>query len=542
MLELQKTRLTSQAYAEEWFRNYSEIEHFLTSDLRHSQRGIESLLLRITLFTHEKQHIPYLLLIHQIFYDPNQGEDYKRKNINNLIADLHQNIIKKEGRNPLFDFMPPYYVILLISDLRMNGYNIDPLIWKLSPKPGENPVLTLQLFGDYSAKGFPENLLYLFKHLTGGKIGEGIISKMAISAVLSNNLRGFDHLIREIKNDEYQILPLIYAAVRYIDRGEVSSALKIGETLKQVEDQCAFYLRVSKALADNKNISVLNDLNLSHERPEITISIMIGLISYYMSSGENPDTVSRIFDEANQKLLLIEDEYIRSLQTIEIMDLSLKLGKHETFGSLFNGLIFRLKQDYSEDSLVTLKIHLLQVLVNNDQKDKALEMNELLESDSNNKVLNIEISILQMLRRIDDNMSRQDILFNKPGTDVYNANYKPVFTALDLLNKYLPATAQQSHYFVCQNMAKNEFYNQAIEFRYSMEEDFNTRRIDANIPLYAVSNGNIDEAKRFLKNIEDYRTRLDIMLCLTPYLEKAHRHEEAFEKIRNWAVNTFETA
>jgi hypothetical protein len=90
-------------------------------------------------------------------------------------------------------------------------------------------------------------------------------------------------------------------------------------------------------------------------------------------------------------------------------------------------------------------------------------------------------------------------------------------------------------------MAKNGFYDQAIEIRNSMEEDFDTRRIDANMPLYAASNGHIEKSVRLLKNIADYQTRLDIMLCITPYLEKARRHEEAQERIRDWAVNSFET-
>jgi hypothetical protein len=206
--------MTGNQAKSDWYRNFSEIEYFLSSDLRESKWGINRLLQRITLFDKSKQHIPYLLLIQLIHYDIKYDKAYKKEIISKLISDLYRNIIQKTPRNQLLDFIPPYYVISLLLDLYLVGYKIDPLLQKLEPNPGENPLITIQLLGNYALEGFPEALLFLYSKLGyNGRVGDGTLSKLSLSALYYKNFNGFNYIFSRIKKEDFKVRPLICLSV-----------------------------------------------------------------------------------------------------------------------------------------------------------------------------------------------------------------------------------------------------------------------------------------------------------------------------------------
>lgn len=533
--------MTFKNYTTEWYRKYSEIEYFLTSDLRNSIWGIERLLQRITLFDKTKQHIPYLLLIHLIYYETGYNKAYKSEAISKLISELYRNIFKKAGRNPLFDFLPPYYVILLLSELHMNGYKIDLLLRKFEPNSGENPVITLGFLGNYSIDGFPETLFYIFtKLVSNGRIGDGTLSRMAVSAILSQNFKGFYYLLAKIRNDDYKVSPLLYATVAHINRNEIDLALKIEKSLKTFYDRCTFYVGIAKALADNGKINILNELKLINCEPGINVSLLAGMIRFYFRAG-NQELASRLFEEATQDLGLIKDKLVRSIQTVSIIDVALFLGKQELLTFYLDELSSYMEHFNNEEERGMVRQYLLQILLYNNQKEKARDLNNLWNKDIYNNNIEIQIAISAMLRRIHHKTRHINSLRETPDEDLFVSDYKVIFDAIELLDGDLINFKDESRYYVSLNMAKNGLYKQASEMSHSMKEEYFTKRIITSIPFYALNNGHIEQAIDFAKEIADERARFDVLLCIAPYLDKINRHEESFEMIRNWAIYNFDT-
>ena len=76
-------------------KDFSEIDYFFSSNLATSSWGVDRLLQRVILFDPLKRHIPYLLLIHIIFYNTDLEHSLKKEILNKLIDELYKKIIKK---------------------------------------------------------------------------------------------------------------------------------------------------------------------------------------------------------------------------------------------------------------------------------------------------------------------------------------------------------------------------------------------------------------------------------------------------------------
>jgi hypothetical protein len=523
----------------DWYKNFSEIDYFLSSNLRESKWGIDRLLQRIILFDKSKQHIPYLLLIQLIHYNNKYDQLIKKEIVSKLVSELYRNVIQKATRNQLFDFMPPYYVISLLLDLHIAGYKIDTLLRKFKPNPGENPVVTLQLFGNYNVEGFPEALLFLYsKMVFSGRLGDGILSKLSIMALYYKNFHGFHYIFSQIRKEDFKVRPLIYLAVEYIEENMIDEALKIEKKLKEFKDKCDFYLSISLSMAKHGKIDVLKELKRSINEPSLNICILRGLVQYYLNIG-NKEIALKLFSEAILNLDHIKDKLIRSMQTIVIINMALKLDKPELYAKHMDDLLFSMKHAHKEiEEHRILKMNLLQVLLNNNQKEKTKELNDFWSKDFYDKWVDIHIIILDLLNHIDHELKsgNHQVEMNKDRD--FSVTYKAVFNALDLMDE--DESKDESRYYVTLNMAKNGFYKESLNMRNSMKEDSGTLRIDASLPFYALNNKHFKQALDFANSISDEKTRLDIFLCISLYLEKESKTEESFKMIRNWAIYNFD--
>ena len=108
--------------------SFSEIDYFFSSKLAETAWGIERLMQRIILFENSKRHIPYLLLIHMALYNPELTSSSKNEILENLVEELYNRLIKKSQRNPLIDFISPYFVFEILFDLFILGINVKGLI------------------------------------------------------------------------------------------------------------------------------------------------------------------------------------------------------------------------------------------------------------------------------------------------------------------------------------------------------------------------------------------------------------------------------
>ena len=523
----------------EWYRKYSEIDYFLTSDLRDSSFGIVRLLQRIELFEQMKQHIPYLLLIHLINYNTGYDNAYKNEILKKLLSRLSQKTLNQTGHNQLLDFIPPFYVIQLLIELQMKGYAIELLIRKLETNPGEDPVFTLKDYGNYAIEGFPETLLYLFNKLVyKGRDKDKLVWEIANAALGANNLKGFEHLFSKISNNDAKTSLLLTLSVYHVNKNEIDKALKLKSSFKKPVQQSNFYLSIAIALAHNGKIDVLKELKFTNNNPTINLCILNAMIRFYIKAG-NQEIASKLFSEAVINLDNIKDKLVRSFHTIYMLVLALKLGKQEYYSRYLDTITFYMRYFHKDKELEILRYELLEVLLLNNKMGKAKELNDLWNLDKFNNVSNLTYIISEMLRNIDYEMSKMNISGALRNDEIFEKNYKVIIDVIE----YFPLDVykEDSLHAVSLNLSKYGFYKQALDIRNSIKEDFFARKIDTALPFYALNNGHTDKAIEFARDIKDEKTRLDVMLCMTPFLEKTDRHKESFEMIRNWAMYNFDT-
>ncbi len=314
--------------------------------------------------------------------------------------------------------------------------------------------------------------------------------------------------------------------------------MKVESKLKKFQDKCDFYISVSLSLAKNGKIEVLKELKHSINEPALNICILRGIFQYYLNIG-NKEIAERLLNEAFLNLKHIKDNQIRSMLTITVINLALKLDKLELYTELLDDLLFRMERIPKEsDGHRMLRMNLYQVLLISNQKEKAKELIDIWNKDFYDKNTELFIVILDLLFHLDREI-RSSRLQTKTNPESHFLDYyKVVFDALDLMD--FESIKDESRYFITLNMAKNGFYKEAINMRDSMEIDFGTKRIDASLPFSALNNGHFEQAMEFASSISDEKTRLDIYLCISLYLAKDSKTEESFEMIKNWAIYNFD--
>ena len=534
------------AVASSDYRNYSEIDYILGSDLHETPWGIGRLMQRFPLFDLSKRHIPYLLLIHKVFFNVNFPKEDRNEVLNSLLDGLYREVLRKNKRNQLIDFFPKYFVIRLLFDLYRADYRIDKLVRGLDNEHG--PVMDILKYGDCSADGFPQSFwMFLEKCVFIGKSRDIFLSEIARSCLSVHNFNGFYHILESIKDK-----PLVShfygsAAIIHVERNEIGKALKIAESERNKAIKSAIYLDIALSLSRAGKLDVLRELKHTTSAPELLFGIVFGMMDYHSRRNEHL-IVYKLLDEAFVFLGKIKDYYIRILYLIWIMEFTYKIGNSAKFENSKEDIL--LIDNWLTDKERNNTRHFFcRKLISIGQYDEAksyiLKWFVPDEAQGNfwqQQILHttFQVMVEQELNIIDMNI-RHDRIFQPevPSKSIVNY-FKP---ALEIAGMIMgDIFKEESMQIIAGRMAKQGFYEEAFKIRDSIKESSFQTLIESSIPMYALANCNVAEALHSVEMISDEKTRLSVQLCMAPHLEKLQHPMEATRFIREWSNYIFQNS
>ena len=542
------------------YKEFSEIDYFFSSNLANTAWGIDRLLQRVILFDPLKRHIPYLLLIHIIYYNNDFDRLQKKEILNKLIVDLYKNVIKKAARNPLTDFIPSYFTMSLLLDLFIAGFNVKPLIRKLKLDQIENPVMSIKKYGDYSTEGFPEALVFFFEQLVFYKdirnklIFEAmnksnyrrVLSEMAQSAVLANNFVGYNHILGKIKDKAFRHKPLLRAACVHAERKEISQAIRIAESAKTFREKCFLYTDISFTLLMDDQLEIVHEMERNITSPEIRFAFVANKAYYYILKQMHEKAI-RAMEEAYDLSKLIEDIFFDTINNSQLYYFESLLGRKEEASGNLGNAIFNINQILKPPDNEIAFDYLVYRLAINNQYEKMKELIDEKYSDQNqfddwnrnhNTCQNYQMIIDHILLSIDSRIREQKrkMKLIQPLTlpELYN-------TAKVVVNM-IPADVYRDEYMVkiALHYAKHGFYQEAKEVLPYIKDESFRQQFDMECPIYALINGNTEESISMANSIPNNKLRTEILLSIAPQLAKQNHYKESLEFMREWAVNFFQ--
>jgi hypothetical protein len=528
------------------YRNFSEIDYLLGSNLAETPLGLSKAMQRLTLFDLPKRHIPYLLLIHKVFYNVDFPEADKKEAINKLLAGLYREVIHKNSRKQLSDFFPSYFVYRLLLDLYIAGYRIDRVVRGV--KDESDAIEEIIKYGDFSAGGFPQFLwtdLAKYKHL--GKYRGEVLHAIALKTLFAGNIDGFYSLLDLMKEYKLNSISFIGAIANLVYRNEIDQAIKIAESEPRIDLLSSCFLELGITLAKTGKIDVLNNLKLSISKPELRIGILDGLMNYHFDRNEF-DIAEALLDEAVSCLIKIKSNYIRILRFIRILVFIRRTGNTSRFESCINEILL-LELKIHKNKKNTVRVYFCRTLIQEGLIEKAMVYARQWHVQDRGKddfashfylEIFLQVIVKYELDSCDFKVRRDRILSKRKSNENAGHYYK---TALEIVN-----LIQQSEYrddslhVIADRMAINGFYNEALKVRDSFTENSYQAEINSSLPMIAISNGDVSEALHFAEMIGDEKIRLAIQLCMTPHLEKLNHKKEAAKFIRDWANYTFKNS
>lgn len=528
------------------YRNFSEIEYLLSSNLSDTHWGVTRLIQRMQLFDISKRHIPYLLLIHKVLYNIDISENDKKKAINSLLAGLYREVIHKNSRKQLSDFFPSYFIYRLLVDLYIAGYKIERVVRGV--KDESDAIDEIQKYGDFSAGGFPQFLWTdLAKYMHLGKYRGEVLHAIALKTLFAGNINGFYSLLSLMKEYKLNSISFIGAIANLVYRNEIDQAIKISESEPRKDWKCACYMDLGISLAETGKIVVLNNLKQFTFEPEFRIGILCGLMNYHSDRNEF-DMADKLLDEAFSCLYKIKVNYIRVLRLIWISAFIYRTGDSSRFESCINEILL-LEQKIQGNQKAHFRMYFCRTLIQNGLIEQAMEYARQWHFHDKGKDdfashLNLEIFLQVMVKYELDSCDfkiRRDRILSK-GKSKENAGhyYKIVLEIANLI--------QQSEYrddslkVIADRMAINGFYNEALKVRNSFTESIYQSLVNSSLPMHAIANGDVDEALLYAENIGVEKTRLAVQLCMTHHLEKLNHKKETATFILEWANYTFKNS
>jgi len=542
------------------YKDFSEIDYFFSSNLANTAWGIDRLLQRIILFDPLKRHIPYLLLIHIIFYNTEFDPLQKKEKLNKLIDELYKNVIKKATRNQLTDFIPSYYVISLLFDLFIAGYNVKPLIRKLKLDQIENPVMAIKKYGDYSIEGFPEALVFFFEQLVFYKdirnklIFEAlnksnyrwVLSEMAQSAVLANNFIGYNHIFAKIKDKEFRHKPQLRAACVHAERKEISQAIRIAESAKTFREKCFIYSDFSFTLLMDDQIEIVLEMERNITSPEIRFELAANKAYYYILKQMHVKAM-RTMEEAYDLAKLIKDIFFDTINSSQLFYFESLLGRNVESTRNLENAIFNINQILKPPDDEIAFDYLVYRLAINNQFEKMKELIDEKYSDPNKfddwyrnhyTCQNYQTIIDHILKSIDWRIREQKRRMKTPEALVQPEHYK----AAEAVVQMIPADGYRDEYLVkiALHYAKHGFYQKGTELLPHIKDESFRQQFAMECPIYALINGNIEESINMAGSIPNKKLRTEILLAMAPQLAKHDHYKESLDFMREWAVNFFQ--
>ncbi len=528
------------------YRNFSEIDYLLGSNLAETPLGLSKAMQRLTLFDLPKRHIPYLLLIHKVFYNVDFPETDKKEAINKLLAGLYREVIHKNSRKQLSDFFPSYFVYRLLVDLYIAGYKIERVLRGV--KDESDAVDEIQKYGDFSTRGFPQFLwtnLAKYKHL--GKYRGEVLHAIALKTLFAGNINGFYSLLDLMNEYKLNSISFIGAIANLVYRNEVDRAIKMAESEPRKDWKSACFMDLGISLAETGKIDVLNNLNQSTSEPEFRIGILCGLMNYYFVRKEF-DMADTLLDEAFSCLYKIKANYIRIVRLIWILAFIRRTGDSSRFESCIN-VILLLEQKIHGNQKAPVRIYFCRTLIQNGLIEQAMEYARQWHFQDKGKDdfashFNLEIFLQVMVKyeldSCDFKIRRDRILSKRKSNENAGHYYKIVLEIANLIQQ--SEYRDDSLHVIADRMAINGFYNEALEVRDSFAENSYQSQINSSMPMHAISNGDVSDALHFAEMIKVEKTRLAVQLCMSLHLEKLHYKKEADKFIREWANYTFKNS
>ncbi len=531
------------------YRHYSEIEYLLKIVSIGTPMEIERLQQRLSLFDQSHRHIPYLLLLHIVYYEADFNLTQKKKTIENLITQLSADIIQGSPRNQVMDFIPPYYCLQLLVDLHISGYDIERLIVNLEIDPGSDLIVNFLEYGDCSVEGFPEALLFFARKLDPvWKEKDLYLLEIAVACLGVYNFKGFHHINKNISKAEIKRIALNQAVMAYVEKGEMEEAFMIINSFKPSVNN-VMYLDMSIVLAKQGKIDLIRQIRQNVSSPEQLIGVLCGLIAYHFYN-EDISAAREFLKEAYQILGKIRNRFVRTMRNIDLIDFTFLTGDTRKADIEIEQIIpfIECLPDKRHEKTVARRILLIQLIKHNRSvlaKRLNIQWNKT-DADEEAPYLmqhNMDADLQLVLEhelRVVSTSRRQDMLSG------YISKYDPVKyynTAFKIAElKGSDEEKSESLLVIAKHQARSGLYNLATETKVRMPVDSYHEPIEVTMPLYAISHGNIIEAKGFAQLIRDEKQRLAIQLCMSPFLEKSNHRQIANEFIRDWAVNLFQGA
>ena len=527
------------------YRNFSEIDYLLGSNLSDTPWGVSRLIQRLPLFDLSKRHIPYLLLIHKVFYNNNFPLSDKKDTINTLLNDLYRNVIKKNERNQILDFFPEYYVYYLLLDLYIAGYKIDRIF--KGHKYHYGPAYDLMEYSDFSSAGFPESFkAFTDKYVYLGQGRERFLTEMARAALHANNLPGFYAILGFIRDKDMKAYCLTEAAMVDVERNEIGHALKIAESARDLRWKSECYTEIAYSLSSLGKIELLLEIRKTITVPEALIGIVCGLMDYYTRQNNYP-MVEKLFEEALVFLDKIKDYFIKSTQLCLLMRIAHKNGDYSKVERCLNDILRYDSWISNDEDRGSTRIYFCRVLILIDKSEQAMElsrkwhmkgekMNEYWQNHNLNTQFNV--MVLRQLDTIDANIHLDSFHQTNMTLEKAAEYYRNVFKIADMMEDFI--YKEDSLHLIALNMAKHGFYTDALKIRDTITGEGYHTSIDSKLPMYALVKGDVTDALHYAGLISDQKTKLSVQLCMAPHLEKLSIKQDSTSILREWANYIFQ--
>jgi len=528
------------------YRNFSEIDYLLGSNLAETSLGLSKAMQRLPLFDLSKRHIPYLLLIHKVFYNIDFPEEDKKEAINKLLAGLYREVIHKNSRKQLSDFFPSYFVYRLLLDLYIAGYKIERVVRGV--KDESDAIEEIIKYGDFSAGGFPQFLwidLAKYKHL--GKYRGEVLHTIALKTLFAGNIVDFYSLLDLMKEYKLSSPSFIGAIANLVYRNEIDQAIKIAESESGMDRVSTCFLELGITLAKTGKIDVLNNLKLSISKPELRIGILDGLMNYHFDRKEF-DIAEALLDEAFSCLIKIKANYIRILRFIRILVFIRRTGDSSRLESCKNEILL-LEPKIQKNQKNTVRVYFCHTLIQDGLIEQAMEYARQWHFQDRGKddfashfylEIFLQVMVKYELDYCDFKVRRDRILSKERSNENARHYYKTVLEIANLIQQ--SEYRDDSLHEIADRMVKQGFYNEALKVKDSIKENSYQSHFNSSIPMHAVANGDVNKALLFAEMIGTEKIRLAVQLCMSPHLEKLNHKKEAAKFIREWANYTFKNS
>ncbi len=528
--------------------SFSEIDYFFSSNLSETTWGIERLQQRIMLFDKSKRHILYLILIHMTLYNPELGLSDKKETLEKIVNELYKSQIKNAKRNPLIDFISPYFVFELLYDLFILGIQVKDLIKDLKINIAENPVFEIEKYGKFSRQGFPEAVVFFLKKLGDLRTyKDKHLLEVSVRALWAGNYPGFQFIVSNVKGKEARFHALSLLAVAHAERKEIQEAIKKVESIKDFREKCFAYSDITYTMLLTKLDNVVDELIVNSTIPEIKFVMVVNKAHKYLKFGD-VGKANRAWEEAREIMPQFSDLYMATVGMAVLVHLEIKLEKFDQSEQDIWGVLFNIKHLLKEPETEKAYFYLIYRLALNNQIDKVREIVEDKykgaaipnEWDSaHNIIQDYQIIIDRLLNLIDWRIYQEGYNITPNKQVNIPIEYQSIMGVVSLIKE--DGYIQESLLKVALNQVKNGFYNESKGILNKITDEYYRQKFSLAYPFYSLSNGNYQEAISQSKRVQDEKTRLELMLSLSPSLAKMGIYKESKEFIRNWANYTFQT-